>query len=1450
MKLFSINKNQAAVLTTLLILIFLGAGYFFIYLPNNERRIQEQRFSALRNIDRNIHTKIENSIALLNNLLTAYQKANTNSGELEKLLNYIRSFSNTNFTLTTPRIIKKENNFLLLDSANSGSGYDIRVNNDTREISLSFSRLQVGEKNDSTVYKMSMKFSFKQFILFLLPKDIFDDYIIFSKGKPVYETFPSGISFVRQDSLLGIKNGIGSSGVRNQVISGTEYIMFLQPVGFDANNEWIIGGLLTNRHYQSEKTQLPTQMILLLSTIMLIGMVAFPWLKLYQMGSKDRLTIYDGIASIFISMLLISLIFFVFFNYNQAFRPKVNKDSKSVLAHSISNAFKSEIDTVFHKMEQFDKLVVPANKNIINLNKDSIAFDNGDIPFDKTAIADITRGVNMNQVFWLDKNGGEIINWTVDDVNAPLGNFKTREYFKKIIEKQEYLVNGDNNKRFFLEQVISWTSGTFRSVLSARSKLSSPGNPVVAALSFNFRSLDKVVLPTGYLFAITDQAGNVLYHSEPSRNLNENLLKVFSKSNQLKSCLDATVQGTFSTRYYGNEYEVEVKPINGLPYSIVIFEDAVFRETTDMEIYSFTFSMLFLFFSLLVLQLYAIFMVSAKRSFFKKQLLDTSWIGPKISSKSEYILSTVFNSVLIFLLILFFKRSSFLEYFFMLLFSVMVIPLFLNTIFAIKYSEEKRNVLKYKTSAKYCLWGIIILIGVVALKVLDRNHFITLMGYEILVIIMGALLCYFKEKIYFAAYRLKTSEKGKLLFGRWNYVNSFTLMSVTRLIITSALPVVFFYISSHNYEQNLSIRYKQVDFANRLLSKFPGSSPAAILNARNGWNGVYIDSSLVNHVSVLSRRNAFAGKGLKSYSPEEKRTLDLLNLFRLYITDKAIIEDKFYSPGTVDSSYFFNPLLEEACATDSGTITYRQSSLPGQYLRLQSENLNYHYPSAYISKWFNGALFWLLVVVTLLVFYFIVGNIVKKLFALNLPEMEVWKKLDYEILVNKNWDQPLFVIGLPGAGKKKYLLDKIADGEISMDDKTTLYYNHADEKMNNVFIAELINIPSSGGDDAEKALWAEYTKKVFDEKNRMIIVNHFEYNIQDQVSNRYKLEFLERLYLDNKCKIVIMSTIHPVAFLDSAMDYSFKPEDKSVPGQDLERWHVLLGHYCIVVLPLQLRSSHLATGVLQGTIVTKKGSRSIPDAVIMIKETDLVAFSRHDGRFVLPDQQLPFSIFISNEGYTGKEVIVNSVDDLVDIKLEEGASFKSAQLIRQETRQTYFLKKMQPPSFQAGKALPEQVRIAKFDELAFKLQVSSHYFYMYIWQSLTKEEKFLLYDLAEDNLVNSFDDYNLSMLIAKGVVIRPDGTLKLFNKGFRNFILSAIGNTEAMKIKNQIKDNGNWSTLKNPIQLVILAILAFLLTSQEEAFSKLITYAAALGAGVPAVLKLFSLFDKSSPKQA
>jgi hypothetical protein len=153
------------------------------------------------------------------------------------------------------------------------------------------------------------------------------------------------------------------------------------------------------------------------------------------------------------------------------------------------------------------------------------------------------------------------------------------------------------------------------------------------------------------------------------------------------------------------------------------------------------------------------------------------------------------------------------------------------------------------------------------------------------------------------------------------------------------------------------------------------------------------------------------------------------------------------------------------------------------------------------------------------------------------------------------------------------------------------------------------------------------------------------------------------------------------------------------------------------------------------------------------------------------------------------------------------------------------------------------------DSLIFKLQLTSQYFYTYIWQSLTKEEKFLLYDLAEDGLVNPYDDHNLTMLICKGLIIKPSGTLMLFNKGFRNFILTAIGNTEANRIKEQVKDNGSWGSLKTPMNLVILAILFFLLFSQQEAYSRIITYITTIGAGLTAILRIFPMLSNTNTQK-
>ena len=101
MKYLSFNRNYLAVLITLVFVIFCGAIYFLIYVPNNEKDLQAQRFRTLQNIDINIHKKIDNSVSLLGNLLDAFAKDDSTEQYVKK---YINNYSRENFTLTLPEV--------------------------------------------------------------------------------------------------------------------------------------------------------------------------------------------------------------------------------------------------------------------------------------------------------------------------------------------------------------------------------------------------------------------------------------------------------------------------------------------------------------------------------------------------------------------------------------------------------------------------------------------------------------------------------------------------------------------------------------------------------------------------------------------------------------------------------------------------------------------------------------------------------------------------------------------------------------------------------------------------------------------------------------------------------------------------------------------------------------------------------------------------------------------------------------------------------------------------------------------------------------------------------------------------------------------------------------------------------------------------------------------------
>ncbi|MDB4900867.1 MAG: hypothetical protein JWQ63_148 [Mucilaginibacter sp.] len=1369
---FSIGKQNIAVLGTVLAVIFLGACYFFLYIPNNEKTVQERRFRCLQNIDGNFHSKIESSFFQVNSLFKTYPKYSLT------LKTYIDKYPKTNFALIPVRKLSKKESQIFKTGIDSLSS--IAVDFNSRQIILSVNKyLKIKNRKTDLPYRMEIRYGFEQFIKPLLLAGVFDNYIVFysdkTDSKIVYQSFPSGLSFQKRDSLLGVKNGVVGPGVRSLKVGGTDYKVFSQPVNIDDHSEWIISGFVLNKNYQKEKNQLPLSIVLFLLTAVITMIVSFPWLKLYQMGNKDKLTITDGVSTILVSMALMSLLFFVLFKYALDSKPDISYQSGNFLAKSISSAFTKELNTAYSKLDSFNNLYAEIKTyDIINLGKSKAKVIKGDF-HDSTDIDEINKltGLSVNRVFWADATGMEKNAWTTDSINAPHLNLKSRQYFNAIINNKTY---GFKNKEFYLEQLTSRITGIFSSVISMPTKVN---NTSVAAMSFNMTSVKNVVMPDGYMFAIINSSGNVLYHYRAERNLNENLKDEFADSTELVSALQAKSDTFFKAEYFGKPYIIKIRPMDIVPYFIVVFEDNSYSETRDTEVYIFTFAMLFFLLVLLVLQFITIFLASSKRSFFKNQLFETSWIGPKVDLHRQYNQAIISNAAIIFLLIVFFKCSSFLEYLYILLFSITFISIILNSIFAIHYKKHNHYNYRFKIIA---LRWLILFVGVIdyvawrtldhgssktsehgIFKIFDHNHFFVLLLFELLSLALCILICKF------SSYLLEKARNLKYKYSiNWTFSQSFALMATTGLVITSGLPVMLFYTYSYDYEQNVNTRYKQMVFGAALAQKIPKKSITAktLDGIKKGllytegiyYDGTFIDSVNINTDTIKNRSS--------NYSKEDMLTISLLSAFRFYKSGNAVKSNNL-NLNQAGQGISFNHLLQDKCDKSKGAITYKQIYRNDDVTNMMitsSPNLNYKLKSSQ---------FLLFLIIAIFIFYYALNKIIRKLFALNLPSTDDWKKIDEQLLLDTNLNKLVFIVGAPGSGKLSKLKEKINQKKLLDDNGGPLILNEEDPSKYNVFIADMILISPEAGE--ADPTWKECREKAL-ESETMVIINHFEYNIRNVNTNIIKLNFLEALLQKGKCKVFIISTVHPVTFLNSfssGVDSSNELANKTLQENDLERWHVLLGHFRILIQSLE-------------------GSRIPPHVSIMER------------------------------------------------------------IIMEETQYTHFLHKMQGLSLKIQPSLDNSDFDAigtTTDSLIFKLQLTSQYFYTYIWQSLTQEEKFLLYDLAEDGLVNSYDNYNLSMLISKGLIIRFNGTLMLFNRGFRNFILTSIGNAEVNRIKNLVKDTGNWGNLKTPLILAILAILVFLIASQQEAYSSIITYITALGAGISGILKIFSMVGNNNNSQ-
>jgi hypothetical protein len=142
-----------------------------------------------------------------------------------------------------------------------------------------------------------------------------------------------------------------------------------------------------------------------------------------------------------------------------------------------------------------------------------------------------------------------------------------------------------------------------------------------------------------------------------------------------------------------------------------------------------------------------------------------------------------------------------------------------------------------------------------------------------------------------------------------------------------------------------------------------------------------------------------------------------------------------------------------------------------------------------------------------------------------------------------------------------------------------------------------------------------------------------------------------------------------------------------------------------------------------------------------------------------------------------------------------------------------------------------------------KIQEYSRSRYHAIWDSLTKNEQFVLNDLAEDSMVNMNNREIIKSLISKGI-LKLNDSLEITSQPFRNFILTDVDKTELEAMQKTIQLSGNWNRLRMPLILIAASIGIFLFVTQQHFLSNLNTYLISIVTIAGTFLKFSGMFSK------
>jgi hypothetical protein len=475
---------------------------------------------------------------------------------------------------------------------------------------------------------------------------------------------PAGKSEAETQQPVTFEMASKSSNLASVALAGRNYRLYLVPVPL----MWEPGDSLRGQTHTSDRTQLvlcglveqgrlradslavsETALITGVLALLLVMVGAWPWLKFNTMSATEEIPRRAGLTFVLTTLVAIALMVMLVVHVGYLVGPTEVDSNLELLARAIDRHVGDELiaglgmmDTVMstHRFQEDEgkvHLFYPREATCRTQIKET-----HDPPVNDASILNSTEfqfGAYpyFNVLFWSDRQGFQQIRYSVDEQKNPGLRVCERPYFDGVMHDDVWYLKDEEKQerrhRFRVDPLYSRQNGEYVAVVSESvSDRTGKSQSIlsVASMATPLLSLIHPVLPANYDFAVINPDGNVLFHSNSSKNGTENFFDESGGNPELRAAVFSRLGEHLTFDYEGVSHEAFVTPFGSIqrcPWTLVVFSRlSTFAAQRIERIW---------FFAILTLAYYGAFLLI---TLFLVRLQDYPfpWIWPQTSRSGTY----------------------------------------------------------------------------------------------------------------------------------------------------------------------------------------------------------------------------------------------------------------------------------------------------------------------------------------------------------------------------------------------------------------------------------------------------------------------------------------------------------------------------------------------------------------------------------------------------------------------------------------------------------------------------------------------------------------------------------------------------------------------------------------------------------------------------------------------